>query len=96
MTITIPGIKNVVTSSDTQFTNFIKMDKVLILSKLSRYEFEKRKYNIDNDHELEKKLRNRGTDFEKLMQCHVLHKNFEKNVVDTLCKMGINVEVVNR
>jgi NAD+ kinase len=66
----------VATAPEKQFNNSIKIDKVLILSKLSRYEFERRKSNSANDDELEKELRSRGTDFERLIHCHVLHKKF--------------------
>lgn len=73
----------------------LRIDNVLIVSKLSRYEYEKRKYN-QNDKQLEKILRNRGTNFEKLITHYDLHKNFEKKVVSVMRDMGINVEVVNR
>lgn len=76
--------------------NSIKIDKVLLVSKLSRYEYEKLRHNNLNEQDLEKELRNRGTDFEKMLHHHNLHKKFESNVINTFRKMGMDVEVVNR
>lgn len=74
----------------------MKIDKVLIISKLSRYEFEKKKHKNLNERELQQLLKNRGTDFERLIHFHNIHKSFEENVVSTLKNMGIDVEVANR
>ncbi|XP_044264697.1 NAD kinase 2, mitochondrial [Tribolium madens] len=92
----ILGIKNVATTSEPPSKNSIKIDKVLVLSKLSRYEFEKKQSNLSTDADFEQELRSRGTDFEWLIHCHMLHKKFESNVVNTFRKMGIDVEVANR
>ncbi|CAH0550733.1 unnamed protein product [Brassicogethes aeneus] len=71
-------------------------NNVLVVSKLSRYEYEQRRHQDLSSQELEKLLRNRGTDYEKLVKFHDLHKRFEENVVTTLENMGICVTVCNR
>lgn len=74
----------------------MKIDKVLVISKLSRYEFEKRKHKNLNDCELKQVLKNRGTDFDRLINFHDAHKSYEETVVSALKNMGIEVEVANR
>lgn len=72
------------------------IEKVLVVSKLSRYEFEKNRFKDLSDNEFERKIRERGTDYDKLMHHHNLHKDFELKVVEAMQSMGIQVRVVNR
>lgn len=74
----------------------IKFKKALIVSKLSRYEFEQHKNQHLNLTELEGLLRNRGTDYEALMKYHHIHKDFETKVADSFKEFGIEVKLVNR
>ncbi|CAH1117127.1 unnamed protein product [Phaedon cochleariae] len=74
----------------------IEISKALVVSKLSRYEYERKKHEELTDQEFEKLLRNRGTDLVKLLHFHNLHKKFEEKVSNTLMSMGIDVKVVNR
>lgn len=74
----------------------LNIEKVLVVSKLSRYEYERKKHKHLNDNEFVRELTSRGTDFDRLIHFHKLHKQFETNVVDTFTNMGINVQVVNR
>lgn len=93
------GVSNILSASihnSSSKAKSMKIDKVLVISKLSRYEFEKRKHKNLNDCELKQLLKNRGTDFDKLINFHDAHKMYEENVVSTLKNMGIDVEVVNR
>lgn len=69
---------------------------MVIFSKLSRYTYERKKHKGLSDKDLERHLRNRGTDFEKLIHHHDLHKKFEANVANTFKSMGIGVEIVDR
>lgn len=69
---------------------------MLVVSKLSRYEFEKNRYKDLTDSELERKIRERGTDYDKLMHHHNLHKDFELKVVEAMQSIGIEVRIVNR
>lgn len=67
-----------------------------MVSKLSRYEFERNRQRHLNGKELELMLQKRGSDYEKMMHHHNLHKMFEGRFIDTLKEMGIEVRVVNR
>ncbi|XP_057660932.1 NAD kinase 2, mitochondrial [Diorhabda carinulata] len=77
-------------------TKPMKMEKALIVSKLSRYEYEKTKHKNLSDKELETLLRKRGSNYEKLISFHYLHKEFEEHLKNTLLALGTEVEVVNR
>lgn len=77
-------------------SNYIKADNVLVVSKLSRLEFEKKKAEHLAEAQVLANLKGRGTDVDKMVGYHDLHKTFEENVVKTLTTMGINVKVVNR
>lgn len=74
----------------------IQFKKCLVVSKLSRYEFERHRHGKLSRNELEHLLRNRGTNYEKLLHYHHLHKSFEQKVADTLRSLEIEVRVVNR
>ncbi|XP_067630732.1 NAD kinase 2, mitochondrial [Eurosta solidaginis] len=73
-----------------------KLRRALIITKFSRYEFEQTRYPQLNREQLEKKLRDRGTDYEMLMFLHNLHKDFERNVVQSFLDVGCEVKVANR
>lgn len=91
------GVNVNCTSTKTVCTDkALQLNKAVIVSKLSRYIYEKLKHNSLTDKELEAHLRKRGTDFEKLIHHHDLHKKFEENISNTLRNLGIDVEIVNR
>ncbi|CAG9858331.1 unnamed protein product [Phyllotreta striolata] len=90
------GNLNVFSQNISNEVHPLKIEKALIVSKLSRYESEKRIYSNCSEHELEKILRKRGTNYEKLVSFHELHRNFENNLTETLNRFGTEVEVVNR
>lgn len=68
----------------------------MLVTKLTRYEFERIRHSELNDLELEEKIRYRGTDFDALMHYHHLHKKVERKVVDCFREKGVEVKVVNR
>ena len=76
--------------------NKLRIKKALIVTKLTRYEFEKIRHSELNNLELEEKIRCRGTDFDALMHYHNLHKETEHRVVDCFRNFGVEVKVVNR
>jgi NAD+ kinase len=76
--------------------NKLRIRKVLIVTKITRYEFEKIRRPDLSDQQLEEKLRNRGTDFDALMHYHNLHKKTEQNVIKCFSDLGVEVKVVNR
>lgn len=77
-------------------TNTLKLEKVLVVSKLSIYEYERNKFKNLSDAEFEAKLRSRGSDFDKLSHFYDLHKTFETEVVKHFKAAGADVKVVNR
>lgn len=77
-------------------SNKLRIKKALIVTKLTRYEFEKTRHSGLSDQELEEKIRCRGTDFDALMHYHNLHKALEHKVVDSFRDSGVEVKVVNR
>lgn len=70
--------------------------KALIVTKLSRLEFEQHKNPKLSVAELEKMLRDRGTDFDALLQYHRIHKEFETTVAESFRRHNIDVKLVNR
>lgn len=73
-----------------------KLQKALIVTKLSRYEYEESRNRDLNTLQLEKKLRNRGTDYDGLLYLHNLHKKFELRVIKSFQDVGCDVKVINR
>lgn len=76
--------------------NKLRIKKALIVTKLTRYEFEKIRHSELNDRDFEEQIRFRGTDFDALMHYHNLHKNVERQVVECLRESGVEVKLVNR
>ena len=96
---TFAGI-NVISLSARRFaSNDLKAQKIskaLIVTKYSNYLFERNRNRHLNDNEFEEKIKKRGSDYDKLIYYHELHKEFETNVCNTLTNMGIEVKVENR
>lgn len=78
------------------FPKQFKFKNVLIVTKLSRYEFEQHKNAKLTVPELEKVLRDRGTDYDLLLHYHRIHKEFEQRVANSFKEFGIDVKLVNR
>ncbi|XP_037080752.1 NAD kinase 2, mitochondrial-like isoform X2 [Pollicipes pollicipes] len=70
--------------------------KALILTKFSRYEFEKKRHGNIPEAELEKRLKERGSDYNMLLYHHYLHKGCENTVVQALRNQNIDTKVVTR
>lgn len=70
--------------------------KVLIVTKLSRYEFEQHKNPKLSAVQLEKLLRDRGTDYDLWLHYHQIHKHFERRVANSFKEHGVDVKLVNR
>lgn len=97
---TIAGCKNVfqkfVTSRTFGTNSKAKLRRVLVVSKLTRLEFEKTRDQELSDEKLERKIRDRGSDYDALKYYHHLHKDVEEDVVKSFQNEGIEVKVVNR
>lgn len=74
----------------------IDIRKILVVSKLSRYEFEKYKNKDLTETQLHNTLKNRGSDLEKLLYYHELHKRFENKLLHSFRNMGIIVKIANK
>lgn len=72
------------------------MKNALIVSKLSRYEYEQHRNHKSNIDTLEQVMRDRGTDYNSLLQYHRIHKDFEQKVADSFRQYGVNVKILNR
>lgn len=84
-------------SNDSQGTlRKFRFKKALIVTKLSRYEFEQHKNPKLTISELERMLRDRGTDYDGLIQIHKAHKEFEARVADSFKQFGVDVKLANR
>lgn len=70
--------------------------KALVLTKFSRYEFEKRRHSDLTEDQLIKNLEERGSDYKNLLQHHTIHVRNRDRVVETLEKNGIETRLVNR
>ncbi|CAB3262006.1 unnamed protein product [Arctia plantaginis] len=84
------------TSSSGKEKVKLNMEKCLIVSKVTRYEYEKHCHDNICDIELEKILRKRGSDYEAMMETHLRQKAFEENVASSLKKIGLKVEMASR
>ncbi|CAH0761651.1 unnamed protein product [Diatraea saccharalis] len=73
-----------------------KMEKCLIVSKVTRYEYEKHCHDNITDTQLEKILRKRGSDVDSMIQTHKEQKAFEENIARSLKDFGVEVEMASR
>ena len=73
-----------------------KLSKALLVTKLSRLEFERHRFCHLNHNEVEKLIRNRGTDYDAMLQLHIIHKDFERKIADCFREVGVQVELSNR
>ncbi|XP_058833659.1 NAD kinase 2, mitochondrial [Topomyia yanbarensis] len=97
---TVAGCNNVIRKNieSRQFgaNSKAKLRRVLVVSKLTRLEFEKTRDGALSDEKLEQKIRIRGSDYDAMKYYHHLHKDVEEDVVESFRREGIEVKVVNR
>uniref|UniRef100_T1GU78 Uncharacterized protein n=1 Tax=Megaselia scalaris TaxID=36166 RepID=T1GU78_MEGSC len=93
---TVAAASTVSSSHEQPSAKSFKLQKALIVTKLSRYEYEESRNRELNSQELEKKLRNRGTDYDGMLYLHNLHKKFEMRVIKSFQDVGCDVKVINR
>ncbi|XP_022689620.1 NAD kinase 2, mitochondrial-like [Varroa jacobsoni] len=70
--------------------------RVLVLTKFSRLEFEKRRHQELSEEELIRDLEARGSDYQSLLHHHNVHSRNRDLVVDTLRKAGLETRLVDR
>lgn len=73
-----------------------KPKKALVLTKFSRYEFEKRRHAHLTEEQLVKDLEARGSDYNSLVHHHKIHTKNRELVVNTLRENGIETRLVDR
>jgi len=67
-----------------------------VLTKVSRYEFEKLRHDNLSERELEQELTSRGSNYAAIRHHHNIHKALEVSVVETLEKAGLEIRLVKR
>lgn len=98
---TIAGCKHVLQNFVTPSRPFgtnpkSKLRRVLVVSKLTRLEFEKTREQSLSDEKLEQRIRDRGSDYDAMKYYHHLHKDVEDVVIKSFREEGVEVRVVNR
>ncbi|XP_031770279.1 NAD kinase 2, mitochondrial [Galleria mellonella] len=83
-------------SSTKEGRPHLKMEKSLIVSKVTRYEYEKYSRENISDKELESILRKRGSDYDAMLQNHREQKAFEESVAKSMRDIGLKVEMASR
>uniref|UniRef100_A0A1A9WBB3 Uncharacterized protein n=1 Tax=Glossina brevipalpis TaxID=37001 RepID=A0A1A9WBB3_9MUSC len=73
-----------------------KLRRALIITKLSRYEFEQSRYPELNEEQFHQMMRKRGTDLDAWIYHHKLHKSFEDNIVKCFRDAGCEVKMTSR
>lgn len=73
-----------------------EIKRALLVSKLTRLEFEKYRFPHLNETDLEREIRDRGTHYDSLAHYHELHKKFETRVAKSFKELGVDIEIVNR
>lgn len=74
----------------------VSMKRVLLVSKMTRYELECQQYPDLSTPKLEDTLRKQCFDYDVLLHHHNLHKKFEHSVRQILNDCGIETRTVNR
>lgn len=89
-----PGHKNlrIFTRNESSFVP----RKVLIVTKLSRYHFEKMQKPELNENQLKLRLMERGYDYNAMIASHMATKAVESQVTEVLRQMNVKYKIVNR
>ncbi|CAG2165249.1 unnamed protein product [Oppiella nova] len=70
--------------------------RALVLTKFSRYEFEKKRNPDLSEEQLITSLESRGSDYKRLISHHNIHKQSQDHITQCLKASGIETKVVNR
>ncbi|KAG1714008.1 NAD kinase 2, mitochondrial [Nymphon striatum] len=76
-------------------SSFFKPEKALVLTKFSRYEYEKRRHPALSEEELMKNLADRGSDYSSLIHHHSIHMKNRDSVIDAL-RYSINLYLITQ
>ncbi|KAG9354054.1 hypothetical protein JZ751_012178 [Albula glossodonta] len=88
------GFRNFVSQSDAVF----KPEKVAVVTKTTRYEFEQQRYRYAelSEEDLKQLLAMKGSSYSGLLERHNIHTRNVENIVECLRKEGIEVRVLQR
>lgn len=81
---------------DTPINEPLRLKKVVLFNKRTRYEFEKTLANRQTEKEFESYVEFLGSDYKKLLEHHRHHYNALDTLVSFLKKRGVDVAVVSR
>lgn len=73
-----------------------KPKKAVVLTKVSRYEFEKLQHEKLSESQLEEMLTKRGSDYSMIRYHHNIHKTLEREVLRALQSRGLETRTVKR
>lgn len=70
--------------------------RVLIVSKVSKFELEKLRLPDLSDSQLKLRLLERGSNYEAMLANHERNKSVERQVINTLKQMNVDYKLTNR
>lgn len=73
-----------------------KLSRAILVTKLSRLELEQHRRPDLSAVQLERVIRERGTDYDSLLYHHHVHNNFLERVADCFSEAGVDVRIANR
>uniref|UniRef100_H2Y9V5 NAD(+) kinase n=2 Tax=Ciona savignyi TaxID=51511 RepID=H2Y9V5_CIOSA len=74
----------------------LKLNKVAVVGKMTRYEFEKLRYKDYSEEEFKSMLRNRGSNYENLLMQHKKHVQTMEKLMEVLKQRGIEYRICTR
>lgn len=77
-------------------TSQFRPSRAVILTKVSRYEFERLRHDSLTEAQLEHELTARGSNYAAIKHHHNIHKSLECSVVEALERAGLEIKVVKR
>ena len=77
-------------------TSTFRPSRAVILTKVSRYEFERLRHDSLTEAQLENELTARGSNYSAIKKHHNIHKSLEVSVVEALERAGLEIKVVKR
>uniref|UniRef100_F6Q548 NAD(+) kinase n=1 Tax=Ciona intestinalis TaxID=7719 RepID=F6Q548_CIOIN len=88
--------QNEVSSPSNSDKPVLKLNKVAVVGKMTRYEFEKQRYSGFSEEEFKTMLSNRGSNYENLLAQHNKHMQTMNNLLDVLKRRGIEYRMCTR
>ena len=77
-------------------TSTFRPSRAVILTKVSRYEFERLRHDSLTEAQLENELTARGSNYSAIKKHHNIHKSLEVSVVEALERAGLEIKMVKR